>query len=183
MRSLQQPAFECHAETASWSIAWSVEKKAWCCQHTGRGCEISGNPERLQPPETLQPAPRLQDVEVANVEVAAPRDLQGGIGATIAAKSLNQKKGPWCYLTRGQVCGSSSAPLISAATLAFLVMVPIAALCGIAGWQRFRRQEESPISLPRAEKLTTNSLPPQPSHVAGLKAVTDKPMRSCRMCS
>jgi len=170
MRSLQQPAFECHAEAASWSIAWSLQKKAWCCQHTGRGCEITGKVESANAQST-------------DVEVAAPRDLQGGIGIAVAAKSL-QKKGPWCYLTRGQACGSSSAPLTVAAAFALLVMA-LAAICGIVGWKRSKGQKESLNSLPRAEKLTTSSLPPlQPLPVAGLgKSVKDKPIRSCRMCS
>jgi len=171
MRSLQLPTFECHAEAASWSIAWSLEKKAWCCQHTGRGCHIRGNVESAN----VQSA----NIQSTDVEVAAPRDLQGGIGAITAAKSL-QKKGPWCYLTHGQACGSSSSvPLTIAATFAVSVMV-LAAICGIVGWQRCKGQEKSSNSLPRSEKLTTSSLPP----LAGLgKEVKEKPTRSCRMCS
>merc|ERR1712003_533211 len=31
--------FECEAGQARWRTAWSVEKKAWCCEHAGEGCE------------------------------------------------------------------------------------------------------------------------------------------------
>jgi len=31
--------YDCNAGLAKWEDGWSVEKKTWCCDHTGRGCE------------------------------------------------------------------------------------------------------------------------------------------------
>jgi len=33
--------YDCNAGFANWKAGWSVAKKAWCCTHTGRGCETA----------------------------------------------------------------------------------------------------------------------------------------------
>jgi len=33
--------YDCNAGFANWQAGWSVGKKAWCCQNTGRGCETA----------------------------------------------------------------------------------------------------------------------------------------------
>merc|ERR1712217_572371 len=34
------PAFDCNAALNNWKAAWSQAKKAWCCQHAHKGCDI-----------------------------------------------------------------------------------------------------------------------------------------------
>jgi len=32
--------FDCAAGLSNWKAGWSAPKKAWCCQHGGKGCEV-----------------------------------------------------------------------------------------------------------------------------------------------
>ena len=32
--------FDCTAGYANWMAEWSVGKKMWCCQNTGKGCPL-----------------------------------------------------------------------------------------------------------------------------------------------
>eukprot|EP00443_Scrippsiella_acuminata_P048693 CAMPEP_0115218382 /NCGR_PEP_ID=MMETSP0270-20121206/26365_1 /TAXON_ID=71861 /ORGANISM="Scrippsiella trochoidea, Strain CCMP3099" /LENGTH=85 /DNA_ID=CAMNT_0002632329 /DNA_START=1 /DNA_END=255 /DNA_ORIENTATION=+ len=30
--------FDCNAGFDTWKAGWSIDKKAWCCEHAGKGC-------------------------------------------------------------------------------------------------------------------------------------------------
>ena len=51
-RTTQAPKFDCEAALSNWRIAWSFEKKDWCCKKEAKGCiadhvEISRTDEYL----------------------------------------------------------------------------------------------------------------------------------------
>merc|ERR1712176_1315327 len=36
--------YDCNAGFANWQAGWSEPKKAWCCQHQGKGCAATPCP-------------------------------------------------------------------------------------------------------------------------------------------
>merc|ERR1719499_2601737 len=48
--------YDCNAGYANWQSGWSISKKAWCCEHAGRGCTTT-HPPTHPPPHPPRPPP------------------------------------------------------------------------------------------------------------------------------
>jgi len=66
-------------------LGWSVQKKAWCCAHHGKGCPGQGNGCVTQPATT-----------------SAPYDCNAGFANWVAGWSVPKKQ--WCCANAGKGC-------------------------------------------------------------------------------
>ncbi|CAK0841010.1 unnamed protein product, partial [Prorocentrum cordatum] len=69
--SLQSP-FDCKIGLSHWREAWSSEKRAWCCEHTERGCSLSGEDDGQRPD-----APTATAGPAEGASTASPKPTNG----------------------------------------------------------------------------------------------------------
>lgn len=117
-RTVVLPLFDCDAGFINWQVGWSVSKRAWCCQQTGRACPIMpGSPQQQvtlvpqvphAPPVRPLPPPPAPPPGAHGTPAGPVAPLVGGhnCAANFATWRLSwtPEKKAWCCEREGKGC-------------------------------------------------------------------------------
>merc|ERR1719401_1363122 len=107
--------FDCNAGFSNWQQGWSLPKKLWCCQHSGKGCPPPKPPPKPVPKPVPPPPPPPPPAPL-------PFDCNAGFANWQAGWS--EPKKAWCCQHQGKGCPPPApAP------------VPYDCNAGFANWQ------------------------------------------------
>lgn len=93
--------YDCNDRWLNWRVAWAAEKKAWCCQHGGKGCI---------PPSTTSTSTTTAQVtthQPTNTTTQLSFDCNRGFSNWPTAWSAHQQA--WCCEHVGKGCSARPA--------------------------------------------------------------------------